>query len=98
MAKRIIASIDLSLINKSKIKEVTTKSGKVAKYYDIEIYLKDDKDQFGNDVSVSQGQTKEEREQKAQKIYLGNGKTVWQSDSKPNPDEITNENSDDLPF
>lgn len=99
MAKRIIASIDLSLIDKSKIKEVTLKSGKVAKYYDIEIYLKDEKDQYGNDVSVSIGQTKEEREQKVTKVYLGNGKTVWQSDSVQSSDNNTsNETSDDLPF
>ena len=99
MAKRIIASIDLSLIDKNKIKEVKLKSGKTARFYDIEIYLKDEKDQFGNDVSVSIGQTKEEREQKVTKVYLGNGKTVWQSDSpQRSENNSTNETSDDLPF
>jgi YbbR domain-containing protein len=100
MAKRIIASIDLSLIDKNKIKEVKLKSGKTARFYDIEIYLKDEKDQYGNDVSVSIGQTKEEREQKVTKVYLGNGKTVWQSDSVQAQQEVKNDTLEDdsLPF
>ena len=76
MARLVSASINLSLIDKSKI--VEGKNG--AKYYDITIAFNDEKDKYGNDCTITAGQTKEEREAKAKKIYLGNGKTRWSSD------------------
>ena len=47
--------------------------------------------------------TKEERESGAKKVYIGNGKTVWEGKSKakapeakkPNPN---NHGADDMPF
>ena len=77
MSKIISASIDLSKIDKSKIK--AGKAGQ--KYYNISIILNDEKDQYGNDISVVEGQTKEEREAKTKKVYLGNGKTIWEGTS-----------------
>ena len=74
MAKLISASIDLSKIDKSKIKE---KDGH--KYYDITIALNDEKDKYGNDCAITEGQTKEERLDKVKKVYLGNGKIIWTS-------------------
>ena len=74
MAKLISASIDLTKIDKSKIKE---KDGH--KYYDITIALNDEKDKYGNDCSITEGQTKEERLAKEKKTYLGNGKVIWES-------------------
>ena len=81
MAKIIGASIDLTKIDKSKIKE--GKNGQ--KYIDISIVLNDEADKFGNTVAITEGQTKEEREAKAKKTYLGNGKVVWEND-RGNPD------------
>lgn len=82
MAQIISASIDVTKITKSKIKEVKKKDGSIAKYLDISIVVNDLEDQFGNICSISEGQTKEERESKAPKNYLGNGKRVW-SDNEP---------------
>ena len=75
MAQIINASIDLSKIDKSKI--VEGKNG--AKYYNFSITVNDEKDQYGNDVKLTAQQSKEEREAKATKVYIGNGKTTWKS-------------------
>ena len=39
--------------------------------------INDTTDQFGNNVSIYESQTKEEREAKAKKNYFANGKVVW---------------------
>jgi hypothetical protein len=75
MAQIINASIDLSKIDKTKI--VEGKNG--AKYYNFSITVNDEKDQFGNDVKLTAQQSKEEREVKTPKVYIGNGKTSWKS-------------------
>lgn len=74
MAKIHSVSIDLTKIDKSKIQE---KDGK--KWYSIQIVENDEVDKFGNTVAVLENQSKEEREAKKPKTYLGNGKTVWSS-------------------
>jgi hypothetical protein len=95
MAKIISASIDLSKIDKAKI--VNGKDGRM--YLDITIICNDELDQYGRDTQIVHGQTKEEREQKVQKVYLGNGKTIWSGDSKPRPEGGTLQGaSADLPF
>jgi hypothetical protein len=81
----ISASIDLSKLDKSKIQKVD-KDGKPyknnAQYYNVDIVINDEKNQYGQDVSLSTGQTKEERAAKVPKVYLGNGKTVWEGQGK----------------
>ena len=72
MASIIKASINLSEIPKDKIYV-----GKKGKYLPITITLNDEVDQFGNQGPVVVEQTKEEREAKAAKTYLGNVKVVW---------------------
>ena len=72
MASIIKASINLSEIPKDKIYV-----GKKGKYLPITITLNDDVDQFGNQGPVVVEQTKEERESKSAKTYLGNVKVVW---------------------
>lgn len=72
MATIIAASIDLSKIDKTKI--VEGKNG--GKYFNITIAVNDES-RYGNNVSISTGQSKEEREAKEAKTYLGNGKVVW---------------------
>ena len=49
----------------------------ITKYLPITITLNDELDQFGNQGPVVVEQTKEEREAKAPKTYLGNVKVVW---------------------
>ena len=72
MQSIIRTSINLSEIPKDKIFV-----GKKGKYLPITITLNDDVDQFGNQGPVVVEQTKEEREAKASKTYLGNVKVVW---------------------
>ena len=72
MASIIKASINLNNIDKSKIID-----GKKGKYLPITITLNDELDQFGNSGPVVVQQTKEEREAKVAKVYLGNVKVVW---------------------
>ena len=72
MASIIKASIDLNKIPKEKIF-----IGKKGKYLPITITLNDEVDQFGNQGPVVVEQTKEERDAKAAKTYLGNVKVVW---------------------
>ena len=72
MASIIKASINLSEIPKDKIFV-----GKKGKYLPITITLNDEVDQFGNQGPVVVEQTKDEREAKQAKTYLGNARVVW---------------------
>ena len=72
MASIIKTSINLNNIPKDKIFV-----GKKGKYLPITITINDELDQFGNQGPVVVEQTKEEREAKSPKTYLGNVKVVW---------------------
>ena len=104
MASILKTSINLNAIPKDKII-----NGKKGKYLPITISLNDDLDQFGNQGPVCVDQTKEERDAKTAKTYLGNVKVVWTNGDNvepaprdvapappkqaPVPDEV-----EDLPF
>ena len=101
MASIIKTSINLSEIPKDKIFV-----GKKGKYLPITITLNDDVDQFGNQGPVVVEQTKEEREAKAAKTYLGNVRVVWTNgdnvataprDNQPAAEPATVK-PEDLPF
>jgi len=72
MASIISASIDLTKIDKAKIYE-----GKKGKYYPITVVLNDEPGQYGDSGYIMTEQTKEERDAKNPKQYLGNVKVVW---------------------
>ena len=72
MASIINFSIDLNKIPKDKII-----IGKKGKYLPITITINDEVDQFGNQGPVVVAQSKEEREAKNPKVYLGNVQVVW---------------------
>jgi len=72
MASIISANIDLTKIEKTKIYE-----GKKGKYYPITIVLNNEPGQYGDSGYIQTEQTKEERDAKAPKSYLGNVKVVW---------------------
>ena len=103
MASIIATSIDLTKIPKDKII-----NGKKGKYLPISITLNDEVDQFGNQGPVSVQQTKEEREAKTEKVYLGNVKVVWSNGQNVDPaprdgmaaqgNVVTQKVEDDLPF
>ena len=105
MAGIIKTSINLALIPKDKII-----NGKKGKYLPIAITVNDEVDQFGNHGPVIVDQTKEEREAKVAKVYLGNSKVVWTNGSFPEPVKLDQQAAaapqekaapqveDDLPF
>ena len=102
MASIIATSIDLTKIPKDKIYE-----GKKGKYLAITITLNDEVDQFGNQGPVVVQQTKEERDAKTEKVYLGNVKVVWTNgdnvdvaprDNAPAAPQQVQQPVDDLPF
>ena len=72
MSAIINASIRVDKLPKEKF--IKGKDGAV--YYNLTISLNDDT-RYGNNVAIMDSQTKEEREAKAQRNYLGNGKVVW---------------------
>ena len=101
MASIIKASLNLDAIPKDKIYV-----GKKGKYLPITITINDELDQFGNQGPVVVEQTKEERDAKDPKTYLGNVKVVWSNGAnvEPAPREgqappaQTAPQQDDLPF
>jgi hypothetical protein len=82
MASIISANIDLTKIDKSKIYE-----GKKGKYYPVTIVLNDEPGQYGDSGYIQTEQTKEERDNKAPKSYLGNVKVVWTNGQNVNTAE-----------
>ena len=97
------ALINLSLrVDKlPKEKFVQGKDGAV--YYNFTIGVNDDSNQYGQNVSATDNQTKEEREAKKPKSYLGNGTVVWTDGNIKVADkkvEATKEtvSNDSLPF
>lgn len=80
MASIINFSIDLNKIPKDKII-----NGKKGKYLPITLTLNDEVDQFGNNGPVIVAQSKEERESKAGKVYLGNATVAWTNGQNVTP-------------
>ena len=103
MASIIKTSINLNNIPKDRIFE-----GKKGKYLPITITLNDEPDQFGNQGPVVVEQTKDERDAKAPKTYLGNVKVVWtngqnvdtapRNDNQSAPAPAPAAAEEDLPF
>ncbi len=77
MSTIVNASLDLTNIEKAKIID-----GKKGKYINVTMFINDEADQYGNNASVIMSQTKEEREAKTPRVYLGNGRTVGNYQSK----------------
>lgn len=46
-------------------------------YKNYTISISDEANKFGQNVSMYERQSKDERESKASKKYIGNGKVVW---------------------
>ena len=99
-------SIDLSKLDKSKI--VNGKNGQ--KYYNLNIGINDNSDNYGNNIQVTEPQSQEQRAAKEPKTFYGNGKVFW-TDGKievAKKNEVTNpvvtsnnsinDDSDGLPF
>ena len=72
MASIISGNIDLTKIDESKIYE-----GKKGKYYPITVVLNNEPGNYGDSGYIQTEQTKEERDAKQPKTFLGNVKVVW---------------------
>lgn len=77
MSTIVNASLDLTKVEKAKIID-----GKKGKYINVTMFINDEVDQYGNNASVIMSQTKEEREAKTPRVYLGNGRTVGNNQPK----------------
>ncbi len=100
----IIASIDVTLLDKSKFKQVTRKNGDKAVFCDV-VLIETPQSQYG-DYMVVQGLPKEERERGQKGAVLGNAKLFEASrTARPAkakgfvepPRDISHE-PDDIPF
>jgi len=100
MSTLINGSIRVDKLPKEKF--IKGKDGAV--YYNLTIAVNDET-RYGNNVAFMDSQTKEERDAKMPKTYLGNGKVVW-TDGKVTLAEReeekvlvpVDEQSGDLPF
>ena len=102
MAGLINLSINLDALDKTKVIV-----GKKGKYYPVTLSVNDDT-VFGNNVSMFDSQTKEQRDAKEAKKYLGNGKVVWTDGSiklaekeeqgQAKAQTVQASSADDLPF
>ena len=77
-----ICSICVTDIPKDAFK--LAKNGK--KYLNFVINKRKEVDKFGNDLTIQLSQTKEEKESKMAKVYIGQGKTfVFKNEAKAEP-------------
>ena len=94
------ASIRVDKLPKEKF--IKGKDGAV--YYNLTISIQDET-RFGNNVAITDAQTREEREAKKPKNYLGNGRVVWTDGNVLLAEReeteaviVEGENDKDLPF
>jgi hypothetical protein len=95
-----IINVSLRVDKLPKEKFVSGKDGAV--YYNFTVSVNDEANQYGQNVSLTDSQTQEEREAKKPKVYLGNGNVVWTNGeikTAPKKDKATAaEVGSDLPF
>lgn len=90
-----VVSICLTDLPKDKI-TVSEKNDK--KYISLVVDDKKETDKFGNNVTVYVNQSKEEREAKTDRTYVGQGKTFDFTPKQQAPLKYNTPNDDDLPF
>ena len=69
MSTLISAQINIDKIDKSKLKN--------GKYFDVLISINDQTDDYGNNVSLTENQSEEQRKADEKKNYIGNGRVFW---------------------
>jgi hypothetical protein len=96
-----LINVSLRVDKLPKEKFVQGKDGAV--YYNFTVSVNDESNQWGQNVSLTDSQTKEEREAKKPKSYLGNGNVVWTNGSiqlAEKKDDVSSKEvvGSDLPF
>jgi len=100
MSALINLSIDVTKIDKAKLIK-----GAKGTYLNLTVAVNNELDQFGNNAAAYISQSKEERDAKVNRSYLGNGKVQW-TDGKitkaeaqqAQPTQAAPQQEDDLPF
>jgi len=104
MASLVTFSINLDKIDKSKI--IKGKNN----WLPLTLAINDEVDQYGNQGPVYHSQSKEEREAKQDRTFLGNAKVIWtngenvdkapwnEGGSGSGPAAPVDNGDDDLPF
>jgi len=80
--------------------------GRDGKYKNYTISISDFTNEYGQNISMYDEQTEEERNAKTPKKYIGNGKVFWTDgkvsvatkDSQETAKQVVSADSDDLPF
>lgn len=87
--------IDVDKITKDKIFV-----GQKGKYLDLTVSINDEPNQYGQNISVWEKQSDDERNNDDAKNYLGNGKIFWSDGGAPRAQQAPAQNNDDdsLPF
>lgn len=80
MSKLVTLKIDVTKIDKSKLFV-----GEKGTYLDLDCWINEDADADWKVVSLNQSQSKEEREAKTPKTYVGNGSLKFGWDERPAP-------------
>ncbi len=93
-------SIDLTKVDKTRIKEVQKKDGTTGKFLNLVMMTNEQPDQYGNDGFIAESVTKDEKEAGKKGTILGNCKQVGKAPApapvKPNTADVNA--VDDLPF
>lgn len=95
----------LDIYLKAEVLETLHKTAqlKEAKGIAITVSVNDEVNQYNQNVSAYVSQSKEEREEKKKRYYVGNGNVFWASDSgvvvaPKTPSQQLQDETDDLPF
>lgn len=72
-----MASLSSANINVSKIPKEKLYEGQTGQFLQLTFVQNNEIDKYGNNVAIYVSQSEEERKEKKNKIYLGNGKVVW---------------------
>ena len=90
----IVLNICLSDIPKDKI----TKANNGKSYVSIIVDERREPDKFGNTHTMYISQTKEQRQSRENKVYVGSGKEYVFENQTPKPTPTVVKDGDDLPF
>lgn len=102
-SKHMAALLDIYIKTETLEKLLKTAQIKDAKGVPVTIRINDDTDNFGQNVSSYVSQTKEQREEKKPRFYVGSGKLFWTDGTvklaeRVERNEPAKAAADDLPF
>ena len=96
------ASIDVTLIDKAKIKDATRKNGNPAKFYEMVIFIDDEENQYGQVGKIVESITLDEKNAGVKGTILGNlSPTGKKAEPSPKVERVVHPAStenDDIPF